>query len=52
MIDLIYDKGVNINTPQSNVFIYCWENLVNQKNILDKLNKGRKDYLMRGVYIM
>ena len=42
MIDLIYNKGVNVNTPQSNVFIYCWENLINQKKYVGQTKQGKK----------
>ena len=42
MIDLIYDRGVNINTPQSNVFIYCWENLINHKKYVGQTKQGKK----------
>ena len=42
MIDLIYDKGVSINTPQSNVSIYCWENLINQKKYVGQTKQGKK----------
>ena len=42
MIDLIYNKGVNVNTPQNNVFIYCWENLINQKKYIGQTKQGKK----------
>lgn len=42
MKELIYNQGENINTPKSKVFIYCWENLLNQKKYIGQTKQGKK----------
>lgn len=42
MKELVYNQGENTSTPKSSVFIYCWENLINQKKYVGQTKQGKK----------
>lgn len=42
MKDLIFDCGVKIKDPDSNSFIYCWENAINHKKYVGQTKTGKK----------